>query len=411
MIFDEATYEQLDRYLRGELQGDTLRAFEDRIAREAALRQEANELRQLLYALNDQGRNALKKQISLIGAAIPAKEFAPYTPSINAPSKAKLNKKLRPKGKGFSRWWFALIPAVLIPVAVLLYLRLHHGPTETGEPLPKTDSAPKDSADRAPHDTLAKPTSVAIQEKIEAAPAGGSINDDSASGKYSWNGSDPRPPVGDKIDVPVHAPSFVSECSDFVDISGFKVQVCQAPTLLQVYYTRISKTISFYTPPTVSMNAGNIHIRQQNGIAYLEDNSKQYLLIADGTKRPLVATDGAPYGSKPGRSDTLRADERCSDFTPVRYSRKSGDSLSTIYVQLCTAPAYRQLYYLINGDHISFMCVKDFSIALMRFARENGAAVVTANSKTYPLKADGVIHPLLATDGTPYEIPAMTGGQ
>jgi hypothetical protein len=103
MPIDEATYEQLERWLRGELNAEEQAAFELKLAENPELLAEAEWFANTQEVLRDEGRAAMKKLIAGVGAGVSVATLAAYTPTRN----------VIPKWKAWLKkfWW--------IPVSVI----------------------------------------------------------------------------------------------------------------------------------------------------------------------------------------------------------------------------------------------------------------------------------------------------
>lgn len=109
MPIDEATYEQLERWLRGELNAEEQTAFELKLAEDPELLAEAEWFGNAQEALRDEGRAAMKKLIAGVGAGVSVASLAAYTPSRN----------VVPKWKAWLKkfWW---IPVGLLAAGSLV---------------------------------------------------------------------------------------------------------------------------------------------------------------------------------------------------------------------------------------------------------------------------------------------------
>lgn len=141
MPLNEATYEQLERWLRGELAAGELAAFEARLASEPELLEEAEWLTNAQEVMNDEGRAAFKKMLAEIGAGVGAAALASYTPTRNAIPKWKMWLK--------KFWWIpvatlAAVSAIAFALTAVEITREDHPPLIPDEmlkePEEKTDS-------------------------------------------------------------------------------------------------------------------------------------------------------------------------------------------------------------------------------------------------------------------------------
>ena len=142
MPIDEATYEQLERWLRGELNAEEQTAFELKLAEDPELLAEAEWFGNAQEALRDEGRAAMKKLIAGVGAGVSVASLAAYTPSRN----------VIPKWKAWLKkfWW---IPVGLLAAGSLVAFLTTANEIVEGELPPLIpdswmDTAKKDSSPR-----------------------------------------------------------------------------------------------------------------------------------------------------------------------------------------------------------------------------------------------------------------------
>ncbi|MEY3442083.1 MAG: hypothetical protein RLZZ519_364 [Bacteroidota bacterium] len=97
MELQEQDIALLEAYLAGELGGDALQAFEDRLAAEPPLAEALQMLRNMASATALTAKASLKNDFKAAQAAAVAAGMANYTPSINAPKQGRsfLGKLLR----------------------------------------------------------------------------------------------------------------------------------------------------------------------------------------------------------------------------------------------------------------------------------------------------------------------------
>ena len=156
MPIDEATYEQLERWLRGELNAEEQTAFELKLAEDPELLAEAEWFGNAQEVLRDEGRAAMKKLIAGVGAGVSVAALAAYTPSRNVIPKWKLWLK--------KFWW---IPVGVLAVGSLIAFLttandiLHESEYDGASPIidPVKDSVIKDSSP-AVNDTAAEKTAM-----------------------------------------------------------------------------------------------------------------------------------------------------------------------------------------------------------------------------------------------------------
>jgi hypothetical protein len=122
MALDEQTYALIDRYLLGAMDANERMAFEERMSAEADLNDEVAWMKQLQQEMKNMGRDVLKRQLAAIGAAVPTKELASYSPSQNAIAP--------PKTSSFN-WWWILIVAGAIGTAIFWYVKETSGDHES----------------------------------------------------------------------------------------------------------------------------------------------------------------------------------------------------------------------------------------------------------------------------------------
>ncbi|MCA6362065.1 MAG: hypothetical protein IM638_03445 [Bacteroidetes bacterium] len=151
MPLNEATYEQLERWLRGELAADELAAFEARLASEPGLLEEAEWLTNAQEVMHDEGRAAFKQMLAEIGAGVGATALAAYTPTRNAIPKWKLWLK--------KFWWIpvatlAAVSAIAFALTAVQITREDHPPLIPDEmlnaPEGKTDSVKEEKPGQVP---------------------------------------------------------------------------------------------------------------------------------------------------------------------------------------------------------------------------------------------------------------------
>ncbi len=114
MAIDEQTYEQIDRFLRGAMDANERLVFEQRLRDDDALRDEVEWMKNMSQEMKNMGREVLKRQIAAIGAAVPAKELASYSPTQNAVAP--------PKTSSMS-WWWVLVVVGAIGAAIFWYVK------------------------------------------------------------------------------------------------------------------------------------------------------------------------------------------------------------------------------------------------------------------------------------------------
>lgn len=137
MPLNEATYEQLERWLRGELAAGELAAFEARLASEPELLEEAEWLTNAQEVMNDEGRAAFKKMLAEIGAGVGAAALASYTPTRNAIPKWKMWLK--------KFWWIpvatlAAVSAIAFALTAVEITREDHPPLIPDEMLKEPET-------------------------------------------------------------------------------------------------------------------------------------------------------------------------------------------------------------------------------------------------------------------------------
>ncbi len=155
MPIDEATYEQLERWLRGELNAEEQTAFELKLAEDPELLAEAEWFGNAQEALRDEGRAAMKKLIAGVGAGVSVAALAAYTPSRNVIPKWKLWLK--------KFWW---IPVGVIAVAAATVLTLSESRVED-KTSPKEPESSKEllTPDTANNAAVAAPAAAPVIPK------------------------------------------------------------------------------------------------------------------------------------------------------------------------------------------------------------------------------------------------------
>lgn len=103
-MVDETTYNELDRYFTGRMQGEERVAFESRLSADANLKTELDWIVNATTAMKNSGRAVMKQHIAAAIAGVPVKDLQKYSPSKNA--------------KPFWKKWWAVIVAVAVAVAV-----------------------------------------------------------------------------------------------------------------------------------------------------------------------------------------------------------------------------------------------------------------------------------------------------
>jgi hypothetical protein len=168
MPIDEATYEQLERWLRGELNAEEQTAFELKLAEDPELLAEAEWFGNAQESLRDEGRAAMKKLIAGVGAGVSVASLAAYTPSRN----------VIPKWKAWLKkfWW---IPVSVIAAGSLVAFlttanEIMHD--KQFESAPTTNEKPNDSALT---DTAPAANDTAEYNKASATPPKNETNGDS----------------------------------------------------------------------------------------------------------------------------------------------------------------------------------------------------------------------------------------
>jgi hypothetical protein len=189
MPLNEATYEQLERWLRGELAADELAAFEARLASEPELLEEAEWLTNAQDVLHDEGRAAFKKMLAEIGAGVGAAALVAYTPTRNAIPKWKMWLK--------KFWWIpvatlAAISAIAFALTAVEVTRDDHPPLIPDEmlkepegkkdsvkeekPVPEKDSVESKSEKKAPAASASMADPLWFSEQVRANHDGGRIS-------------------------------------------------------------------------------------------------------------------------------------------------------------------------------------------------------------------------------------------
>lgn len=108
-MVDETTYNELDRYFTGRMQGDERMAFGQRLHSDASLKTELDWIVNVTAAMKNSGRTVMKQHIAAAIAGVPANAVQKYKPAKNAASLWK-------------KWWvWAVAVAVAVSVAVAAY--------------------------------------------------------------------------------------------------------------------------------------------------------------------------------------------------------------------------------------------------------------------------------------------------
>ncbi|MCU0431905.1 MAG: hypothetical protein MUC87_00455 [Bacteroidia bacterium] len=173
MPINEATYEQLERWLRGDLNAAELAAFETRLAQEPELLEEAEWLTNAQEVMNDEGRASFKQMIAGIGAGVAASSLAQYTPTRNAIPKWKMWLK--------KFWWIpvgvvAAASAIAFALTAVEITREDHPPLIPNEmlnaPEGKTDSVKEEKPGQVP--VIPEKDSVGQKPGVGSSSQGGS---------------------------------------------------------------------------------------------------------------------------------------------------------------------------------------------------------------------------------------------
>lgn len=110
-MVDETTYNELDRYFTGRMQGEERAAFELRLSSDANLKTELDWIVNATAAMKNSGRMVMKQHIVAAIAGVPAKELQKYRPAKNA----------KPFWK---KWWvWVAAVAVALSLAAAVYVR------------------------------------------------------------------------------------------------------------------------------------------------------------------------------------------------------------------------------------------------------------------------------------------------
>ncbi|MGL5890358.1 MAG: hypothetical protein ACRC3B_10755, partial [Bacteroidia bacterium] len=156
MPIDEATYEQLERWLRGELNAAEQAAFELKLAQDPELLAEAEWFGTAQEVMRDEGRAAMKKLIAGVGAGVSVAALAAYTPTRNVIPKWKVWLK--------KFWWIPV--SVLAAGSLIAFLTtandiVHEKEYDNAPPTidPAKDSVLKDSSPVI-NDTAAEKTAM-----------------------------------------------------------------------------------------------------------------------------------------------------------------------------------------------------------------------------------------------------------
>ena len=126
-MIDEKTYDEIDRYLRGEMSAEERAAFDARLSSDEALRAEVE---WLSVAFRATGKLMMKSQLAEIFAGVPSASLVKYTPSKN--------------GQGFlKKWWWAGVMFVAASAAVIWWNSPRGEERAPQEPARDTAPAPQ----------------------------------------------------------------------------------------------------------------------------------------------------------------------------------------------------------------------------------------------------------------------------
>ena len=90
MLFDDKTYEQIDKYLSGELKGKNLARFEKQMEEDAELAQEVESQREVIHLLDEHEKTTkIREQLDNIHDEIDVPEVRKKLPEIVMVSKRK----------------------------------------------------------------------------------------------------------------------------------------------------------------------------------------------------------------------------------------------------------------------------------------------------------------------------------
>jgi hypothetical protein len=223
MPLNEATYEQLERWLRGELGANELAAFEARLATEAELLEEAEWLTNAQEVMHDEGRAEFKQMLAEIGAGVGASALAAYTPTRNAIPKWKMWLK--------KFWWIpvatlAAVSAIAFALTAVEITREDQPPLIPDEmlnaPEGKTDSVKEEKPRQVP----VIPEKDSVEQKPDA-------------GRSSQGGSKPRKKPFPTSGTSTHIVNASSSFSQSEELFGVD----------QKYFTLVNSLIfdSLYT--------------------------------------------------------------------------------------------------------------------------------------------------------------------
>jgi hypothetical protein len=113
-MVDETTYNELDRYFTGSMQGEERAALEQRLSSDAGLKAELDWIVNATAAMKNSGRMVMKQHIAAAIAGVPAKDVQRYQPAKNA----------KPLWK---KWWIWAVAVAIIAAALFALAAMQKG--------------------------------------------------------------------------------------------------------------------------------------------------------------------------------------------------------------------------------------------------------------------------------------------